>query len=394
MEGLYSKTGGSGTPSPLLQASTSSQLTADFSSYEEACKQDPELQSFDATLHGRTNHVIKILADGVELRSLGSLKEVTNIVDIRSLGSFKEVTTCLLEMNQDVVKVILESKEDIWDNPELYDLVQEYFKSSIKTMEFCTALGSCLERAKNSQLIIQLAINQFEQEVEMEDGAVEMKFVKTLEGLQKFKAAGDPFTPQFYALFQSVHEQQVSMLKKSQSQKKTLDKKLKSMKTWRRVSNVLFVSAFVSVLIFSVVAAAVAAPPVVTALAGAMAVPIDPVGNWCNTLWNRYEKALEEEKALVTSIEVGTFVTIEDMVNIRVLVNKFQVEIESLLHNADFAIREEDLAVKLVVNAIKRKMAVFMESIEDLADHAGKCHADIIAARRVILNRILKYADR
>uniref|UniRef100_A0A6N2LAG4 Uncharacterized protein n=1 Tax=Salix viminalis TaxID=40686 RepID=A0A6N2LAG4_SALVM len=116
-----------------------------------------------------------------------------------------------------------------------------------------------------------------------------------------------------------------------------------------------------------------------------MAVPIAPVGNWCNTLLNRYEKALEEEKALVTSIAVGTFVTIEDMVT-------GAVEIESLLYIADFAIREEDLAVKLVINAIKRKMAVFMESIEDLADHAGKCHADIIAARRVILNRILKDA--
>ncbi|KAF9678371.1 hypothetical protein SADUNF_Sadunf07G0028100 [Salix dunnii] len=393
MGGLCCKARRSGTSSPLLQANTSSQLTAHLSSYEDACKEDEKLQSFDATLHGRTDHVIKILADGVEIRSLGSLKEVTNSVDIRSLGSFKEVTNCLLEMNQDVVKVILESKEDIWDNPELFGLVQEYFKSSVKTMEFCTALGSCLKRAQNSQLIIQLAIKQFEEEVEMKDGAVDKKFARTLEGLQKFKAAGDPFTPQFFALYESVHEQQVSMLKKLQSRKKKLDEKLKSMETWRRVSNVLFVSAFVSVLIFSVVAAALIAPPVVTALAGAMAVPIGSVGNWCNTLWNGYEKALKEEKGLVTSIEVGTFVTIEDMVSIRVLVNKFQVEIESLLHNANFAITEED-AVKLVIDVIKRKMTVFMESIEDLAVHAGNCHDDIIAARRVILNRILRYADQ
>ncbi|KAJ6378722.1 hypothetical protein OIU78_028865 [Salix suchowensis] len=235
MGGLYSKTGGSGTPSPLLQANTNSQLTADLSSYEDACKRDPELQSFDATLHERTNHVINNLAAGVE---------------IRSLGSFKEVTNCLLEMNQDVVKVILESKEDIWNNPELFGLVEEYFKNSVKTLEFCTALESSLKRAQNSQLIIQLAIKQFEEEVEMQDGAVEKKFEKTVEGLQKFKAAGDPFTPQFFPLFQSVYEQQVSMLKKLLSRKKKLDKKLKSMKTWRRVSNVLFVSAFVSVLIF------------------------------------------------------------------------------------------------------------------------------------------------
>ena len=160
--GLRRKTGGSGTNSQV--------------------KADSESQSCDATRHERTNHVMSSLATGVE---------------IRSLGLFKEVTTCLLDMNQDVVKVILESKEDIWDNPELFGLVQEYFKSSVKTLEFCTALGSCLERAKNSQLILQLAINQFEEEVEMKEGAVE----KTLEGLQKFKAAGDPFTPQFFALY-------------------------------------------------------------------------------------------------------------------------------------------------------------------------------------------------
>ncbi|KAJ6288514.1 hypothetical protein OIU76_024489 [Salix suchowensis] len=378
MEGQCSETGGSGTPSPLLQANTSSQLTADLSSYEDACERDPELQSFDATLHERTNHVIKILADGVKLRSL---------------GSFKEVTNCLLEMNQDVVKVILESEDDIWDNPELFGLVKEYFKSNVETMEFYKALGRSLERAKNSQSIIQLAIKQDEEEVEMKDMAVDKKFEKTLEGLQKSTAAGNPFTPQFFALFKSVHEQQVSMLKKLVSRTKKLDEKLKSMETWRRVSNVLFVSAFVSVLIFSVLAAAVAAPPVVIALASAMAVPIGSVGKWCSSLWIRYEKALEEEKVLVTSLEVGTRLAIKDMESIRALVNKFHDEIESLLKNADIAIREED-AVKLGIDDIKRMMAVFMERIEDLAARAGTCQDDIIAARKVVVNKTLEYAGQ
>ncbi|KAG5241289.1 UPF0496 protein [Salix suchowensis] len=331
---LLEQTGGSGTPSPLLQANTSSQLTADLSSYEDACERDPELQSFDATLHERTNHVIKILADGVKLRSL---------------GSFKEVTNCLLEMNQDVVKVILESEDDIWDNPELFGLVKEYFKSNVETMEFYTALGRSLERAKNSQSIIQLAIKQDEEEV--------------------------------------------SMLKKLVSRTKKLDEKLKSMETWRRVSNVLFVSAFVSVLIFSVLAAAVAAPPVVIALASAMAVPIGSIGKWCSSLWIRYEKALEEEKVLVTSLEVGTRLAIKDMESIRALVNKFHDEIESLLKNADIAIREED-AVKLGIDDIKRMMAVFMERIEDLAARAGTCQDDIIAARKVVVNKTLEYAGQ
>uniref|UniRef100_A0A6N2L9Q0 Uncharacterized protein n=1 Tax=Salix viminalis TaxID=40686 RepID=A0A6N2L9Q0_SALVM len=281
MGGLCCKTRRIGTPSPLLRANTSSQLTEDLSSYEDAFKRDPELQSFDVTLHGRTNHVIKSLAD--------------HGVEIRSLGSFKEVTNCLLEMNQDVVK---------------------------------------------------LAIDQFEEEVAMKDRAAENKFVKTLEGLQKFKEAGDPFTPQFFALYESV-----------------------------------------------LVAVAVVAPPVVTALAGAMTVPIGSVGNWCNTLWDRYEKALEEEKGLVKLIWTGTFVTIEDMVTILKLVEKFQSEIESLFQYADIAIRKED-AVKLVIDEIKTKMEVFMERIENLAAHASKCHDDIIEARRMVLNKILKDADQ
>uniref|UniRef100_A0A6N2L9D8 Uncharacterized protein n=1 Tax=Salix viminalis TaxID=40686 RepID=A0A6N2L9D8_SALVM len=356
--GLRSKTGGSGTNSQV--------------------KADSESQSCDATHHERTNHMISSLATAVE---------------IRSLGSFKEVTTCLLDMNQDVIKFILESEEDIWDNPELFGLVKEYFKSSVETMEFYTALGRSLERAKNSQSIIQLAIKQDEEEVEMKDGAVDKKFEKTLEGLQKFTAAGNPFTPQFFPLFQSVYEQQVPILEKLLSRKKKLDEKLKSIETWRRVSIVLFVSAFVSVLIFSVLAAAVAAPPVVTTLAGAITVPIGSVGYWRNTLWNRYEKALKEENGLVSSIQAGTSLTIWDMDSIRLIVVKLQVEIESLLNNADFAIREED-AVKLVIDKIKKKMTVFVDIIEDLADHADKCNRDISQARTVILKWIPKYADQ
>ncbi|KAJ6678551.1 TRANSMEMBRANE PROTEIN [Salix viminalis] len=351
-----------------------SQLTAQLRSYEVACKRDPILKSFDATLHERTNHVISSLATSVE---------------IQSLGSFKKVTTCLLETNQDIAEVLLECKEDILDSPELFDLVEEYFKSSVKTMDFCTALEICLDRAKNSQLIIELAIKQFEEEVQRQDGAVENKFVKTLDGLQQFKAAGDPFTPQFFDIYESVRKQQESMFKKLISRMKKLDKKLKSVQTWRRVSNVLFVSASVSVLIFSVLAAAVAAPPAVTALAAAMPVPIGSVGNWCNTLWDRYEIALKEERGIVKLIRARTYFRINDMENVRVLVTKLQGDFETLLHAPDIF-----LDVKVVIDVIKRKMAVFMKSIEDLSEHAGKCRADIIEARTAILNRIRNDADQ
>ncbi|KAJ8764273.1 hypothetical protein K2173_006013 [Erythroxylum novogranatense] len=379
MGGQSSKMRGD-TTSSAPQINTNVHIVADWSSYEVACKNDPVLQDFDKTLHERTTRVISSLATGVEVRSL-------------SMDSLKEVTSCLLEMNQEVVQVILKSQEDIYKNQELFPLIEEYLENSIKTMDFCTALTNCLKRARNSQTIIKVALKQYELEMELQEGVAEKRHVKTLEELQNFKAAGDPFTEEFFVLFRSVYEQQFSMLRKLQDRKRKLDKKLLSLKVWKRVSNVLFVTAFVSVLIFSVVAAAIAAPPVVTALAGALSVPIGSVGRWCNSLWNNYEKELKGQRSLVSSMQVGTFVTVKDMDSIRVLVDKLEMDIQSLSQTANFALSEEN-AVKIVIDDIRNKLEVLAESIDTLSDRADKCSRDVRQARTVILQRILKYPDQ
>ncbi|CAN0909397.1 UPF0496 protein At2g18630 [Linum grandiflorum] len=364
-------------PSPDMNPTP--QFAAALSSYEDACKTDPDLQAFDATIHERTNRVINSLATTVEVRSL-------------SFDSLKEVTSCLLDMNQEVVKVILDCKKDVWKDAGLFELVEEYFDNSIKTMDFCALLENCIKNARNSQLLVQVAVRQFEEERLLQEGVVQKKFVKTLHELQMFKDARNPFTAEFFDLFQLVYRQQISMLEKLQRRKTKLDKKMKSMKKWRMVTNVLFVSAFVSVLVFSVVAAAVAAPPVVTALAGALAVPIGSIGKWCNNLWNRYMQALKGEKELVSLFQVGTFITIKDMDNIRVLVNKLEVGIEALVQNAEFGIREGDgRAVELVIDEIKKKLEMFTETIDALGEHTHKCSRDISQARTVILQKIIRY---
>lgn len=363
-------------PSPPLQGNASSQFITDLSSYELACKLDPELRSFDTNLHERTSRVLDTLSTGVEVHSM-------------SFDSLREVTGCLLEMNQEVVKVILESKKDVWKNQDMFDLVEEYFDNSIKTLDFCTALENCLKRAGKSQLLIQLAVNQYEEELKLQNGVDEKRFVKTMEELNKFKEAGNPFTEEFFTLLQAVNAQQVSLLQKLLKRKRKLDKKLKNLKTWRRISNVLFVSAFVAVLILSVVAAAVSAPPVIAALAGALAVPIGSVGKWCNSLWQSYEKNVKGEKGLISSMQIGTFIQIRDIEHINVLVNKFSIEMESLINNVEIANIQED-ALKLVIDEIKKRLKVFMETIQVLGEHAEKCSHDIKQARTVILHKILK----
>ncbi|KAL0794264.1 hypothetical protein Bca101_065641 [Brassica carinata] len=360
-----------GSPTTPVQIKINSAYTEHLTSYERACTEDPKLESFDSALLQRTNRVISKLASGVEIKSL-------------SFDSLREVTQCLLDMNQDVVKVILQDREDIWSDQDMFSLVNMYFDSTAKSMDFCSELESCLNRARRSQVIIQFAVKRFEEENE------NRKYEKTLEELKRFTLAGDPFSKEFFALFDSVHKHQVMMLEELHKLKRRLDKKLKSIKTWRRVSNMVFVTAFVSVLIFSVVAAAVAAPPVVAALAGALAVPVGSVGKWCNSLWTKYEKVVRGQKEIITSIRIGTYVSVREMDTISVLVRKVEVEIESLLKNAEFVVSEEK-EVRVAIDEIKKKLDVFTETIEELGKHANKYCSDVTKARTVILQRIIRY---
>ncbi|KAG4999062.1 hypothetical protein JHK87_020134 [Glycine soja] len=171
-------------------------------------------------------------------------------------------------MNQEVVKVILDYK--------------------------------CLKRARDNQLLIIVALQQFEEET----GLGKKRYTRTLQELKNFKAA------------------------------------------------------VAAVLICSVVAAAIATPDVAAALAAVTATPIGSMGKWIDSLLNNYENAMKEPKEVTFSMQVGTYVAIKDMENIWVLVDRLEVEIESLLHNVEFAIEE---AVKVAIEEIQKKLGSFYE---------------------------------
>ncbi|KVI09014.1 UPF0496 protein 1-like [Cynara cardunculus var. scolymus] len=355
------------TSSPSM---SNSELNPDLTSYQEACRSDPELQSFDSTLQDRTTRVINTLAVGVEVRSL-------------SLDSLRQVTGSLLDMNQEVVKVILECKKDIWDNDQLFSLVEDYFEISSQTLDFCTSLENCLKNARSSLSFLQIAIKRYD---------ADANHINSLEQFKEFRALDSPFSNEFFELFQSVYKKQLTMLKKLQIQKGKVDNKLKSIKTWRRLSNVIFVTTFSTVLICSVVAAAVTAPPLVTALAAAMAVPLGSMGKWVNSLWKKYEKEFRDQREMMSAMQIGNYIVIKDLDNIKALVDKLGTEMENMLQNAEFAIREEEEeAVGMVVDEMKNTMKEFARTMEELSDHSDKCRRDIRRARTVVLQRIIKH---
>ncbi|KVH16502.1 SNARE associated Golgi protein [Cynara cardunculus var. scolymus] len=77
------------------------------------------------------------------------------------------------------------------------------------------------------------------------------------------------------------------------------------------------------------IVAAIAAPPLVTALSAAAA---GLVGKWVNSLWNKYEKESGDKRDMIGTKQIGIWTT---------------SKIEGMLQNADFSIMEEDQEVLL-----------------------------------------------
>ncbi|GER35718.1 hypothetical protein STAS_12012 [Striga asiatica] len=362
---------------------------SDLSSYEAACRADPDLRTFDSTLRARTTRAIHSIAVGSDVRSL-------------SLESLSQVTECLLETNQEVVRIILRHKRDVWRNKDLSDLVDDYFENSLLTLDFCAALDACLARASRIESVVSIALRRFEEEHHHRSPVPETpdpagKYSKTLAELRNFAAAGDPFTEDFFRVFNSVYSNQLLILQRLQAKKRKLDGKLRKLKVWRKVSNAIFVAAFASVLICSVVAAAVTAPPVLTALAAAAAVPLGSMGRWLNSIWKNCERDLTAQREIVGSMQIGSYIVIKDLEGIRALVDKFRIELESLLADAEFAdrggVEEDEVAVVIAVEEIKKKLSGFIKTIRDLGEHANKCTQETRMARTLILRKIINYPN-
>nr|GEX44770.1 uncharacterized protein [Tanacetum cinerariifolium] len=239
------------------------------------------------------------------------------------------------------------------------------------------------QRNKESVSLLQTAIDEYH-----EDDA---NHLNTLEQLNKFKASENPFSNEFLASFRSVCGKQATLLNKLRTRTVEVVKKLDSVKTWRRLSNVIFVTTFSTVLICSVVAAVVAAPALVAALAAAATlVPLGSMGTWVDSLWQKYEKELRYHKNTMNVMKVQSDVfVIKDLENIKAIVDRMEIKMDGMMKSADFVIGEGvEEAVGIGVDEIKNPVKEFARLMDDLSDQSVKSISDIKRATRMILEKL------
>ncbi|KAL1224651.1 hypothetical protein V5N11_001091 [Cardamine amara subsp. amara] len=357
-----------------------SEYSEPLRSYKSACKEDPKLKSFDSQLKQRVTTVMKSLDDQTE--------------SPLPLASHLEVYGSVIELNQDAVREFIESKEDVWKNKDLMSLVEVYFKSTAKTLDFFNTVDNCVKRANNMQLIIQFALRQFKKESNGTQlgGNAKKKYSKTLGELNKFKAVGDPFGDEFMTEYKSVYDQQIFLLKEIRELIKTLDKKQRKVKNWRFLSNVVLGTALASVLVLSVVLTAGSVVPVVGAVASALTVPIERVGKWFSVTWKAYDNAVGKQQALATEIDRHAYQNSVVTITIKLQVDNLCNEILSILTYVDFAVerKEDETATIDAMKKIEMQVNEFTEKIKVVGENASKFTKFIDSGRTRVLEHIYK----
>ncbi|KAG2265120.1 hypothetical protein Bca52824_072199 [Brassica carinata] len=204
---------------------------------------------------------------------------------------------------------------------------------------------------------------------------------------------GDPFKGEFETQYESVYEQQVLLLEELRNLKAKLDKKQRNLEIWRKLSNVVFATAFVSILVLSVVAAAVVAPQVLIEVASGLTTPIEVVGKWCNEMWNKYEKAVKIQTELVSKVDAGAKVNNVATENIRFEVEQLRIKILFILNTIEIAVEEEEeeeeVSTRLAMQEIMKKVDGLTDKIEEVGESAAKCSKLIGYGRFLVLQHIL-----
>ncbi|XP_020574556.1 UPF0496 protein 1-like [Phalaenopsis equestris] len=359
---------GDGGTTESVSAVGNTENMVELSSSQEAFRVDPDFQTFDASLQQRFSCLLSDPAVNVQLPS----------ISFDSTGS-------LFYVNQDGVSINLESKKNVWKNPKSFQPVVDYFKNSIHTSDSLIALETSLKKARDSQPFVELAKKSFDEEYAVAVAADEedqpprkTRYAKTLDEFRQY------FFADGIGEFKPVYQQQLSSLGKLQNLEAEQDKKLKSVKIWRNVTRIIFVSAFAALFICSVVAAFEAASRIAAALAAATAIPVGSIGKWFDSKWKDYQDALKVEKELINKMHATTSVVLTYLNNIKILVNRLEDNIRSLSDDAEFVLEDED-AVRPVIEEMRKKIEVFMKIIEDLVQQADQCSRILSRASAVLI---------
>ncbi|XP_020574537.1 UPF0496 protein 1-like [Phalaenopsis equestris] len=304
-----------------------------------------------------------------------SLHEAANQEDLEN--------QTLTLFNRDAIGRIVERKKRIMKNLEMFQLINGYFKKSAATDDFFTALVPSLKKARDFVELVIKSSEAADEDDQPPKVKKKMRYAKILDELRHYFSVGGT------GEFESLYHEQLSMLRELQNQKVKQEMKLKSVKVWKKVNCISFVLVYATFIISAFVVVFKASPRVAVAMAVASSILLGSIGEWVGSMLKDYENALKAEMKLISIMLDLTSVVGTHLDSIIISVKQLEDNRRSLFDYAEIVFKDED-PVRLDTEEMRKKIAKFMKSIEDLMHHADWGSKDIRRAENVVLNQIIQ----
>ncbi|XP_004291999.1 PREDICTED: UPF0496 protein At4g34320-like [Fragaria vesca subsp. vesca] len=358
---------------PIITSEPSDSSSEDLNhlmrSYQADCEDDKDLRDFDDKLRTGAEEVARHRTTGFD-RLNKCLKYLTQSNE-KIVSEISACTQKILEAKGEEAGMVMTANEKLLDH-----LMTEYVGNSWQTLQLCEKeLQDFIKSAHDVHSCIADVVR---------DGEVSKKLN---ESIMKYHHSAKAVV----AKVNYLQDQHADMLNKLKEQILKFDKKVELARTLKKVVNVVFIGMLSALFVCTIMAAAMAAPPVASALTthpciagvvagGAVVYACSPVfkegRHWLLNLIQDYESTLEAQKGLIKSMEAGTGEAIKELDGIMSLVEKVIAkgndQVLSKLNSANDEGRV-DLRIEDPEVIIMGKLADFDQEIKELDKRREEC---------------------
>eukprot|EP00252_Welwitschia_mirabilis_P024448 TRINITY_DN7266_c0_g1_i1.p1 TRINITY_DN7266_c0_g1~~TRINITY_DN7266_c0_g1_i1.p1 ORF type:complete len:368 (+),score=41.53 TRINITY_DN7266_c0_g1_i1:246-1349(+) len=289
----------------------------------------------------------------------------------------RELVAELLSPDEEYINAILEQRILI-KNPELANLVSNYFSNGENASIFCIHLLHCLRKAGSSctrlngimesiRDVYDLTLEQY--------SALFMEFCSFMKG-------ENPFPQSVLEKFQTINESFGCSLGQLKQHHHQVCKKLGCLHRFRIGSALCLVGICVGVVIVAIVIAMHA----LVAIAGLFSLPI--------VFFRKFQfksvKSLRRHCSQVDAAMRGTYILSKDIDTLSRLVRRLHNDFEHSRTLIQFCLqrRGEKHPVQEVVKELQKHGTNFTKSIEDVKNHVCVCLMTINRVRKLLVKEI------
>ncbi|KAL6213541.1 hypothetical protein ACLB2K_012988 [Fragaria x ananassa] len=327
--------------------------------YEADCEDDKDLRDFDAKLRTGAEEVVRHSTTGFDRLKKG-LKYLTQS-DEKIVSEISACKQKILEAKGEEAGIVMTANEKVVDH-----LMMEYLDNSSQTLQLCTLE---LHGFIKSAHVVHSCIADVVREREVSK--------KLNESITKYRLSQEAVV----AKVKSLRDQHLDMLNKLKERNLKFDKKQELARTLKKVVNVVFIGTLSALFVCTIMAAAMAFPPVASALTahpciagvfagGAVVHACSPVfkegRHWLLNLIQDYTSTLETQKGLIKSMEAGTREAIKELDELDDIVSRVHKVIANDEGRVDLGIEDPEVI-------IMGKLADFDQEIKELDKRRKEC---------------------